>query len=113
LVSTVCNFVKMPKEKELYLCVPRLLRKETLDRLMLGYVLGYRNISPIRILQVRAAIKQFIDDFELTEDDFPLDSAVVRFYNLYSDLNEMGGTQKKWKLKNGNSSKTRPDGSIQ
>ena len=85
----------MPKEKEIYLCLPKLLRRETLDRLMLGYVLGYRHVSAIPILQVRAGIQKFIEDMDLTEDDFPLDSAVVRFYNLYYDLNQMDGKQRK------------------
>ncbi len=78
----------MPKVKELYVNLPKLLRCETFDLLMLGYVLGYRHISPYKVLQVKAAIEKFIEDFELTEQDFPLDSAIVRFYNKYNDLSD-------------------------
>ena len=78
----------MPKIKEVYVNLPKLLRCEAFDHIMLGYVLGYRHISPLKVLQVKKAIEEFIMDFELSEDDFPLDSAIVRFYNKYNDLSD-------------------------
>ena len=59
-----------------------------MDHLLLGYVIGYRHISPLGVLQIRAAIHQFAQDFDLSEDDYPLDSALSRFYTLYDDLAE-------------------------
>jgi hypothetical protein len=54
--------------------------------MMLGYILGYRWITPLAVLQVKAGIEKFRDDLGLSEDEFPLDSAVRRFYDLYEDL---------------------------
>lgn len=78
----------MPKERGLYLNLPRLLTRQTMDAILLGYVLGYRHCSPLQILQVRAAIEKFIEDFDLSEDDYSFDSAITRFYSLYDDLHE-------------------------
>lgn len=77
----------MPKQKGLYIDLPRLLVRETIDKLMLGYVLGYRNISPIRVLQVTKGIKSFMEDMQLTEEDYPLDSAIVTFYRMLNEYN--------------------------
>ena len=78
----------MPKERGLYLNMPRLLTRQTMDHLLLGYVIGYRHISPVSVLQVRAAVEKFIEDFELSEDDYPYDSMLSSFYRLYDDLSE-------------------------
>ena len=76
----------MPKEPELYLSMPRLLTRRTMDHLLLGYVLGYRHSSPLPVLQVRAAIEKFIEDFQIQEDEYPFDSMVRNFYKIYEDL---------------------------
>ena len=78
----------MPKETGFNHNLPRLITRQTLDHILLGYVLGYRHISPLSVLQVRAAIEKFIEDFELSEDEFPFDSVISRFYIIYEDLNE-------------------------
>lgn len=78
----------MPKETGFSHNLPRLITRQTLDHILLGYVLGYRHISPLGVLQVRAAIEKFIEDFELSEDEFSFDSALTRFYALYDDLND-------------------------
>ena len=88
----------MPNERPLEGSLPKLLTRETMDRLMLGYVLGFRHISPLKVLQVKAAIEEFKNDLGLSEDEFPLQSAIVRFYSLYDDFKAFpdwaGG--KKW-----------------
>lgn len=78
----------MPKERGLYLNLPKLLTRQTMDLILLGYVLGYRHSSPLGVLQVRSAVEKFIEDFQLSEDEYSFDSAITRFYNLYYDLNE-------------------------
>lgn len=77
----------MPKQKGLYIDLPKLLIRETIDKLMLGYVLGYRHISPIRVLQVKKGIEMFMEDMKLSEEDYPLDSAIVTFYRMLSEYN--------------------------
>lgn len=59
-----------------------------MDHLLLGYVLGYRHISPLSVLQIRAAVEKFIEDFEISEDDYPFDSMLRNFYKIYDDLTE-------------------------
>lgn len=78
----------MPKEKGMYLNMSRLLTRQTIDHILLGYVLGYRHSSQLPVLQVRAAIDKFIDDFQLSEDDYPFETCMRTFYKLYADLNE-------------------------
>lgn len=78
----------MPKERGLYLNLPRLLTRQTMDHILLGYVIGYRHISPLNVLQVRAAVEKFIDDFQLSEDDYPFDTILRNFYKIYDDLIE-------------------------
>lgn len=78
----------MPKERGLYLNLPRLLTRQTMDHILLGYVIGFRHISPLLILQVRAAVEKFIEDFQISEDDYPLDSMLRNFYKIYDDLSE-------------------------
>jgi hypothetical protein len=73
----------MPKIKGLYVNLPRLLMADTVDKLMLGYVIGFRvHSKPFPVMQVRRAIEQFMIDFGLSEDDYPLESAQVTFYRL-------------------------------
>ena len=78
----------MPKERGIYLNLPKLLTRHSMDLILLGYVIGYRHISPLSVLQVRAAVEKFIEDFGFSEDEFSFDSALTRFYCLYDDLNE-------------------------
>lgn len=78
----------MPKTKGLYLNLPKLLKRDTLDKLLLGYVMGYRNQNLLKVLEVRAACIQFMEDFNLAEDDYPLDTAITTFYNLYKEHQE-------------------------
>lgn len=79
----------MPKDKGLYLNLPKLLTRQTVDIGMLFYVIGYRHKSPLKLLQVHDGIKDFMEDMQFSEDEFPLDSAITRFYSLYFDLQQM------------------------
>lgn len=81
----------MPKRKGLYvnLNIPKLLQKQTIDSWMFAYVIGYRHVSPIPILQVKAGIEHFMEDFGLEEDDFPLDSAIVAFFRMMKEAKEL------------------------
>jgi hypothetical protein len=81
----------MPKEKDLYvkLQIPKILYRQTVDQWMFAYVHGYRHISPIPILQVKAGIEAFMVDFGLEEDYYPVDSAVVTFFRMYGESKEI------------------------
>lgn len=79
----------MPKTKGLYINLPRLLIRDTIDKCLLGYVMGYRNHNVLKVLEVRAACVQFMEDFGLSEDDYPLDTAVSTFYKLFKEYQEI------------------------
>lgn len=78
----------MPKDKGLYVDIPKLLKRQTIDVLMLGYVLGYRHSSIFKVLQVKKGIEAFMIDTGLGEDDYPLDSAIVTFYRMFKEYNK-------------------------
>lgn len=75
----------MPKKKGIYVDLPKLLYRDTIDKLLLGYVLGFRNRNVLQVLEVREACKQFMEDFNLGEDDYPLDTAISTFYRLFKE----------------------------
>ena len=80
----------MPKEKGLYtrLEIPKLLYRQTIDQWMFAYVHGYRHTSAIPVLQVKAGIIKFMEDFGLSEDDFPVESAIVTFYRMLREARD-------------------------
>ena len=110
----------MPKENQFELSIPKLLTRQAIDIMMIGYILGYRHISVLKILQVKAAIKEFLTDLNISEDEYPLDVAVMRFYRAWEDFKAFpdwaGG--RKWcsiqkNKQNDKSTKKRDDSTIQ
>jgi len=78
----------MPKDKGLYVHLPRLLKRQAIDLIMLGYVMGWRHVSPIPVLQIRKGIEHFMEDMGLGEDDYPLESAVTTYYRMLGEYNK-------------------------
>lgn len=78
----------MPKNKGLYVNLPRLLKRQAVDLIMLGYVMGYRHVSAIPVLQIRKGIQLFMEDMGLSEDDYPLDSAIVTYYRMLKEYHK-------------------------
>jgi hypothetical protein len=79
----------MPREKGLYVHLPRLLKRQAVDLMMLGYVMGYRHTSPIPVLQIKRGIEKFKEDMGFSEDDYPLQSAIVTYYRMLDEYNKM------------------------
>ena len=79
----------MPREKGLYVHLPRLLKRQAVDLLMLGYVMGYRHKSPLPVLQIKTGIEHFKEDMGFSEDDYPLQSAIVTYYRMLDEYNKM------------------------
>ena len=52
----------MPRTKGLYADLPKLLRRQAVDLIMLGYVMGYRHVSPIPVLQIKKGLEHFMED---------------------------------------------------
>jgi len=82
----------MPKQRGIYLNLPQLLTRQTIDHIMLGYVIGYRHTSKVGdVLQVRAAVDKFREDFGINEDEYSFDSMIRNFYKIYGNLSETDG----------------------
>ena len=75
----------MPKHKTFYIDLPKLITRDAIDKLMFGYVLGYRFRNVLPVITVRKAITEFTKEFGLNEDTYPMDSAVVTFYNMFKE----------------------------
>ena len=77
----------MPKVKGLYVSLPKLLTRQAVDIMMLGYVMGYSDSCTIPILQIKKGIEKFMKKMDLSEDDYPLDSAIVTYYRMIGEYN--------------------------
>jgi hypothetical protein len=84
----------MPKTKGLYVSLPKLLTRQAVDILMLGYVMGYSDSAPIPILQIRKGVEKFMQRMDLQEDDYPLDSAIVTYYRMLGEYNNFAKYKK-------------------
>jgi hypothetical protein len=73
----------MPKEKGIISDVPRLYKVQALDNIMFGYVLGMKTALPS--LSIERCVDSFMQEFDLSEDEYSRDSALCQFYR-YFDL---------------------------
>jgi hypothetical protein len=53
---------------------------------MFGYVLGVTSALPS--VTIKKAIELFMEDFNISEDDYSYDSARARFYEYYEQYRE-------------------------
>lgn len=100
----------MPPVKGLYVHLPKLLQRQAVDLLMLGFVMGYRHKSPIPVLQIKAGIEKFMADMGLSEDDYPFETARVTFYRMLGEYYEFNNFDKK--VCNDKSNKRRNQGTV-
>ena len=97
----------MPKSKGMYVNLPRLLKRQTVDILMLGYVIGYSKNAPIPILQIRKGIMKFMEEMGLSEEDYPVESACTTYYRMLKEYNNF-----KTFVRHDKSNEKRDSGSI-
>jgi len=77
----------MPKKKKFYVNLPRLLIHESLDLIFFGYLMGTKDILPS--VEIRRMAEMFMDTFNLSEDDYPLDYAMTNYYRMFKKYVEM------------------------
>lgn len=68
-------------KKGIFVNVPKAYQHKTLDNWMFGYVLGMKRALPS--VTTKKAIEMFMYDFNLSEDDYPLDSAMVVYNRCF------------------------------
>lgn len=73
----------MPKEHRLFIDIPRLYKRQCLDHIMYGYVNGLKRALPS--MSIRQCIKHFVEDNELSEDDYALNTAHNTYFKLQRD----------------------------
>ena len=63
----------MPKKKKYYIDVPKLIMYEALDLLMFSFVIGMKRGMPT--VTLKRCVELFMDDYNLCEDNYPMDHA--------------------------------------
>lgn len=71
----------MPKKKKLYVDYPDFLLHEVLDYCMFGYILGMQDAMPS--VTLHKAMELFMDKFNLSEDQYPLDYGKQIWYRMH------------------------------
>jgi hypothetical protein len=71
----------MGKKKKLYVDFNEFLLHETLDHCMFCYVIGLQSGLPS--VKLHHAILSFMDAFNLSEDNYPLDQAKQVWYRMH------------------------------
>jgi hypothetical protein len=79
----------MSRSKGFYreLDISKILYRTTIDHFMFSHVIGYSKNSLIPVLQVTAGIRSFMETWRLSEDGYPLNSAIITFYRMYEEAN--------------------------
>jgi len=73
----------MPKLKGIYLNLPRIVYGDAVEKILFGYVMGFRNRNILGVLEITEACRQFIIDFELSEEEWSEDICKQSFYRMY------------------------------
>ena len=71
----------MPSEKKLYKNIPKIYRYETIDNFLFGYVMALRRQD----VSLKDKLLLFAKDFGLSEDEYPLDSMLQKWYKMAKD----------------------------
>jgi hypothetical protein len=76
----------MPSDKKFKISICKAYRQQTIDNWLFGYILGLQRGLPS--VNVKRAVEQFASEFDLTEEEFPVDSACVKYYELLQAYRE-------------------------
>jgi hypothetical protein len=78
----------MPKKKGIYANLPKLIYRDSIDKILFGYVMGFRNRNELQILEIKAACEQFLEDMEISECEYSLENAMQTFYRMHLTYSE-------------------------
>ena len=76
----------MPKKKKLYVDLPKLLLYEAVDHCLFSYVLGMQRAIPT--VSLAKALDMFLEEFNLSEDEYPLEHAKITWYRMMEDYKD-------------------------
>lgn len=78
----------MPKEKPFKVPFKSFYKSQAEDIAMFGYIYGIQRKLPN--ISTTALIECFRKDFDLTEEDLPMESAMVTFQNMKNKFFDLG-----------------------
>jgi hypothetical protein len=73
----------MSKEKPFENRIPAFYKKNAVDLMLFAYVCGMRRALPA--VKTNKCVELYLNEFELSEDDYPLRSAIVTYERLLKD----------------------------
>ena len=76
----------MPKISKTESTIQKFYRRSSLHQLMFGFVQGVR--ATLHTVPVKQAIRMFMEQYDLTDDDYNADSALVIFDRMQKELFE-------------------------
>lgn len=79
----------MGKVKPIEDRIPWIYRKKTIDQMLFSYVTGVRDAHGR--ITIEQAILMFMEKYNLSEDDFPVESAMVSYQRMHRDFVHMSG----------------------
>ena len=74
----------MSKEKPFENRIPAFYKKNAIDLMLFAYVMGMRRGLPA--VKIGKSIELFLNDFGLTEDDYPIESAIRTHTRITEDF---------------------------
>lgn len=77
----------MPKQSNVEKIIPAIYKRTALSQMMFAYVLGCR--SALHTVSVEQAILMFMEEFDITHDEYNTESAEVIYHRMYKDLMEL------------------------
>lgn len=80
----------MPKKKKYYVNLPKLLLYEALDHLMFSYIMGMQRGMPTAT--IKRCMELFMYDYNLHEDNYPMDHAFSTWYRMHKSYVEFHKT---------------------
>ena len=77
----------MPKEKGLYESIPKIYRHQSIDNFLFGYAIAFKRCDSD--VSLKDVLLMFSKDFGLSEDEYPLESMLQKWYKMSHDyINE-------------------------
>lgn len=74
----------MAKETSIEKTIPKLYKRTALSQMMFAFVRGVR--ATLHTVTIDEAIRMFMDDMDLTDDDFNVESARSAYHLMQKEL---------------------------
>ena len=76
----------MPKQNKFQIDMPTMYKADLFEKLLIGWVIGQR--SALQGVSERESVKNFLNHFNLNEDDINYETVLQKYWRLKSVLYE-------------------------